>query len=67
MATEPAEVPEVVAKEPRAAAPLKAELLARPRTLYNLWVEWQFGGAGRKPAKDFNSGERGTVKSKYSF
>ena len=22
---------------------------------------------GRKPAKDFNSGERGAVKSKYSF
>ena len=25
------------------------------------------GGGGRKPAKDFNSGERGAVKGVYSF
>ena len=52
---------------PQAVAPLRAELSARPRTLHDLWVEWQFNRAGRKPAKDFNSGEQGAVKSRYSF
>ena len=49
---------------PQAVAPLRAELSARPCTLHDLWVEWIFGMTGRKPAKDFNSGERGAVKSK---
>ena len=62
-------VPEVVATiaTPQAAAPLKADLLAHPRTLHNLWAEWQFGGPGRKPAKDLNSGKQGAVKISYSF
>ena len=57
VATEPV-VPEAAAAiaTPRATAPLRADLLARPRTLHDLWVEWQFGGPGKKPAKDFNSG-----------
>ena len=42
---------------PRAMAPLKAKLSAPPCTPQDLWIEWQFGGAGRKPAKDFNSGK----------
>merc|ERR1712032_1258490 len=46
---------------------LTATLLPRPRTLYDLWEEFQLGGGGRKPAKDFNSGERGAVTSVYSF
>ena len=70
MAAVPATTPEAaaaVAAMPRAATPLKAELISRPRTLHDLWAEWQVGGGGRKPAKDFNSGERGAVRSKYSF
>ena len=70
MAAVPATTPEAaaaVAAMPRAATPLKAELIPRPRTLHDLWAEWQVGGGGRKPAKDFNSGERGAVRSKYSF
>ena len=44
-----------------------ALLTAHSRTLHNLWAEWQFGGGGRKPVKDFNSGEHGAMKNRYCF
>ena len=36
-----------------------------PRSLYVLWQEYQFGIGGRKPARLFNSAERGKVKFNY--
>ena len=47
-------------------ARLAAVLMPRPRTLHDLWKEYQFGGPGRKPAKDFTPEERGRVKVLYS-
>ena len=48
---------------------LPATLAHTPRTLAELWEEYQFGIGGRKPAKDFTSGERGNtqhgIKQKY--
>ena len=44
---------------------LRAVLLGRPKTLHLLWEEYMFGGAGRKPAKDFTPRERGAVKHMY--
>ena len=68
MAVEPAAVSDAVAAQvSRPPAVLTASLMQRPRTLHDLWAEWQHGGGGRKPAKDFNSGERGAVRSVYSF
>ena len=46
--------------------PFVATLSACPRDLYTLWQEWEFGIAGRKPAKTFTRQERGRVKFKYS-
>ena len=43
----------------------QASLSPNPRTLYLLWGEWENGIGGRKPARDFNSQERGRVK--YTF
>mgnify|MGYP003512971962 FL=1 len=43
-----------------------AELCLCPRTLYDLWQEYQYGLGGRKPAKYFTPTERGKVKHKYS-
>ena len=62
-------VPEAAAEiaPSRAVDPLRTELSTRPRTLHDLWFEWNFDMTGRKPAKDFNSGDRDAVKSKYSF
>lgn len=42
-----------------------ATLSPTPRTLYDLWQEWQFGRGGRKPAKDFTPAERGRERHKY--
>lgn len=36
-----------------------------PRSLYDLWVEYETGIGGRKAAKDFTAVERGRVKSTY--
>jgi Transcriptional activator of glycolytic enzymes len=48
---------------------LPATLVPTPRTLAELWEEYQFGIGGRKPAKDFEAHERGNatngVKQKY--
>ena len=48
---------------------LPATLAPTPRTLAELWEEYQFGIGGRKPAKDFDRNERGNrhhgIKQKY--
>jgi hypothetical protein len=44
---------------------LVASLGSCPRTLHDLWVEWEFGTAGKKAAKNFTAQERG--KNKYKF
>ena len=43
-----------------------ASLYRCPKTLFDLWHEFQFGLAGSKPAKEFTSEERGKNKSVYS-
>ena len=40
--------------------------MPRPRSLHDLWKEWEFGGPGRKPAKDFAPNERGKAKNAFS-
>ncbi|KAG9408424.1 hypothetical protein AC1031_021663, partial [Aphanomyces cochlioides] len=42
-------------------------LSKRPRDLYELWKEYEFGIGGGKPAKSFNEKERGASKFMYSF
>ena len=42
-----------------------ATLYRSPKSLYDLWQEYQFGLDGQKPAKEFNSRERGKNKSMY--
>ena len=44
---------------------MKARLYRSPKTLFDLWHEYQFGLNGCKPAKDFTLDERGKVKSVY--
>ena len=44
---------------------MKAKLYRSPKTLFDLWHEYQFGLNGCKPAKDFTLEERGKVKSVY--
>jgi len=44
---------------------LVASLSARPKTLHDLWNEYEFGAPGKKAAKDFTPGERGKVKYVY--
>jgi hypothetical protein len=40
-------------------------LMAHPRSLSDLWLEFTHGVGGRKPARLFNFAERGRVKHKY--
>jgi hypothetical protein len=40
--------------------------LGKPKTLLMLWHEYMHGLPGNKPAKDFTTAERGTVKFAYS-
>ena len=42
-----------------------AKLYRSPKSLFDLWHEYQFGLNGEKPAKEFNSQERGKNKSMY--
>ncbi|KAG3163294.1 hypothetical protein C6341_g12988 [Phytophthora cactorum] len=54
---------------PNASAPqrgLVARLSKRPKDLFELWHEYQFGCGGLKPAKDFTAVERGLNKFAYS-
>ena len=48
-----------------AAPPLIASLSVAPRSLFELWEEYQVGIGGRKPAKQFTHHERGCVKHRY--
>jgi hypothetical protein len=41
---------------------LQAKLLKTPRTLHELWQEYELGGPGRKPVKDWTAQERGKCK-----
>ena len=42
-----------------------AELSARPKNIYSLWHEYEFGLGNRKAAKEFTAIERGRVKHIY--
>jgi hypothetical protein len=44
---------------------LVAMLSPLPKTLHDLWQEYEFGSGNRKPAKDFTPTERGKVKHSY--
>ncbi len=44
---------------------MKAKLYRSPKTLFELWHEYQFGLNGCKSAKDFTLEEQGKVKSVY--
>ena len=48
-----------------AGIPFASTLSRTPRTLYDLWNEYEYGIGGRKPAKDFAATERGKVKLTY--
>ena len=43
-----------------------ATLSKNPRSLHTLWHEYEFGIAGKKPAKFFNSRDRGANRHTYS-
>jgi len=48
-------------------AEIREAILSRgPRTLWNLWLEYEEGLDNHKPAKNFTASERGQVKSVYS-
>jgi hypothetical protein len=44
---------------------LEARLTKCPRTLHDLWKEYEFGFNGCKPAKDWTPAERGRDKFNY--
>merc|ERR1712150_375032 len=44
---------------------MPARLSRCPKTLFDLWHEYQFGLSGCKPAKEFTLIERGKAKSVY--
>ena len=46
-------------------AQLEARLTRCPKTLHDLWKEYEFGFSRCKPAKDFTSNERG--KDRYNY
>ena len=46
--------------------PRHPQLYKSPKTLFDLWQEFQFGINGEKAARDFNYHERGKCKSLYS-
>ena len=50
----------------RRALPYESSLSPCPRSLFELWTEYEFGLGGRKAAKLFTANERGRVKFKYS-
>ena len=43
-----------------------ATLSTHPKSLSALWQEYEFGIAGRKPAREFTAEERGRVKYQYT-
>jgi hypothetical protein len=58
-------------KPGRRAMDREARSVARPRCLYKLWQEYQFGIGNNKPAKNFTSAERNnrdnSLKQKYQY
>ena len=44
---------------------VEAKLTKCPKTLHDLWKEFEFGFSGLKPAKDWTAAERGRDKYKY--
>ena len=46
-------------------AMMLATLMPTPRSLHDLWQEYQHGVGGRKPARLFSYSERGRVKHRY--
>jgi hypothetical protein len=68
-APEDAAGPPARARPARRAIQREAKLVARPRCLYELWQEYQFGIGNNKAAKDFTSAERNNtddgIKQKY--
>ena len=50
---------------PAIGVPFASTLSPNPRTIHLLWVEYEIGIGGRKPARDFTRVERGRVKHKY--
>ena len=50
-----------------ALQPKPATLIKSPRSLHTFWHEYEFGIAGRKPAKFFNSRDRGAIIHKKFF
>ncbi|ETM30619.1 hypothetical protein L914_21705, partial [Phytophthora nicotianae] len=48
------------------ARPVVACLSERPKDLYELWHEYQYGNSGLKAAKEFTPAERDTNKFAYS-
>ena len=54
----------------RPAVSREAKLVPRPRSLYELWQEYQFGIGNNKPAKNFTTAERNAdrvTKQKYHY
>ena len=51
--------------EENAIHPFASMLSQMPRTLFDLWAEYQYGIGRQKPAKDFTAAERGKVKYLY--
>ena len=65
-----AQEPEAAPMEPEngpqePARPLIARLSKCPKTLNDLWAEYEFGVGGYKPAKLYTAQERGAVKDLY--
>jgi hypothetical protein len=50
-----------------AAVAMNASLSSTPASLNDLWVEWQFGIGGRKPARLFTERESGVAQLKSTF
>ncbi len=68
--TSPAAVPqdirnEVVSPPPAPLPMLAAKLSDCPRSLHDLWLEYELGFSGKKAAKDFTEKERGADKYRY--
>ena len=55
-------LPSNIRRRVRGPFVLGAQLSQSPKTLHDLWTEWEFGQGGLKPAKDFAAVERGRVK-----
>jgi hypothetical protein len=66
IALQPGRRPQVADAPAGANANFAATISPTPRTLHELWQEYEFGIGGRKPAKDFTAQERGGVKHKYT-